>query len=77
MKKYDAVTTGYICVDLIPDFKKTELISKISNIFRPGSLIEIDGLSFNLGGVIANTGMLVGIICISTTYLKNFRIGRK
>ena len=57
MKKYDAVVAGYICIDLIPDFKKTEVISKISDIFRPGSLIEIDGLSFNLGGVVANTGL--------------------
>jgi sugar/nucleoside kinase (ribokinase family) len=57
MKKYDAVISGYICIDLIPDFKKSESKSNITDIFKPGRLIEIDGLSFCLGGVVANTGI--------------------
>jgi sugar/nucleoside kinase (ribokinase family) len=57
MKKFDAVIAGYICVDLIPDFKKTQSITSISNLFIPGKLIEIDGISFVLGGVVANTGL--------------------
>lgn len=57
MKKYDAVIAGYICVDLTPDFRKSETISSISTLFKPGKLIEIEGLSFTLGGAVANTGM--------------------
>src|SRR5665647_1682988 len=57
MKKYDAVIAGYICVDLIPDFKKNESFTSITNLLKPGKLIEIDGLSYTLGGVVANTGM--------------------
>lgn len=57
MKKYDAVISGYICIDLIPDFKKSEPSANISDIFMPGRLIEIGGLSFCLGGVVANTGL--------------------
>jgi len=57
MKKYDIVIAGYTCVDLIPDFKKTESVTSISNFFKPGKLIEIDGLSFVPGGVVANTGL--------------------
>lgn len=57
MKKYDAVISGYICVDLIPDFKKNEPATSIFEILKPGRLIEIDGLSATLGGVVANTGM--------------------
>lgn len=57
MKKYDAVIAGYICVDLIPDFKRNESFISKSNIFKPGKLIEIGGLSYTMGGVVANTGI--------------------
>ena len=57
MKKYDIAIAGYTCVDLIPDFKKTECVTSLSNLFKPGKLIEIDGINVVLGGVVANTGL--------------------
>lgn len=57
MKKYDAVIAGYICVDLIPGFNKGEEGVSLSELFRPGKLIEINGLNFLIGGVVANTGL--------------------
>ena len=57
MKKYDAVIAGYVCVDLIPEFKKNETHASITDVLKPGKLIEIDGLSSTLGGIVANTGM--------------------
>lgn len=57
MKKYDAVIAGYICVDLIPEFKENEAATGIFEILKPGRLIEINGLGGTLGGVVANTGM--------------------
>lgn len=57
MKKYDAVIAGYICVDMIPDFKKNKSFTSICSLLKPGKLIEIDGLNYTLGGVVANTGM--------------------
>lgn len=57
MKNYDIVVAGYICVDMVPDFKKNESFTSLSNLFIPGKLIEIDGMSFVLGGVVANTGL--------------------
>ncbi|MEO6707712.1 MAG: carbohydrate kinase family protein [Ginsengibacter sp.] len=57
MKKYDAVIAGYICVDLIPEFKKNRLFTSISDVLQPGKLIEIGNLNFILGGIVANTGM--------------------
>ncbi|MCX6326542.1 MAG: carbohydrate kinase family protein [Bacteroidia bacterium] len=57
MKKYDAVIAGYTCVDLIPDFKKNESFANISDLLKPGKLIEIDGLNFVLGGIVSNTGL--------------------
>jgi sugar/nucleoside kinase (ribokinase family) len=57
MKKYDAVIAGYTCVDMFPGFKKNESSESLSDLFRPGKLIEIDGLDFVLGGVVPNTGL--------------------
>lgn len=57
MKKYDAVIAGYICVDLIPNFSSYEHYSSIESVLKPGKLLEIDGLSYTLGGVVANCGM--------------------
>jgi sugar/nucleoside kinase (ribokinase family) len=57
VKKYDAVVAGYICIDLTPDFGKSKEASSISNLLKPGKLIEIGELSFTLGGAVANTGI--------------------
>jgi sugar/nucleoside kinase (ribokinase family) len=57
MKKYDVVIAGYTCVDIIPDFKKNDPIKTVVDFFKPGKLIEIEGLKFVLGGVVANTGL--------------------
>ena len=57
MKKYDVVIAGYTCVDIIPAFKKNDPIKSVVDFFKPGKLIEIEGLNFVLGGVVANTGL--------------------
>lgn len=57
MKKYDAVIAGYICIDLIPAFKKDVTVNDVYDVLRPGKLVEIDGMESTLGGVVANTGM--------------------
>ena len=50
------VIAGYTCVDLIPAFKKSESQTDLSKLFKPGKLIEIEGMDFVPGGVVANTG---------------------
>jgi sugar/nucleoside kinase (ribokinase family) len=57
MKKYDVVVAGYTCVDLTPKFNKNVSHTSIASLFRPGKLIEIDGLDISLGGVVPNTGL--------------------
>ena len=57
MKKYDAVIAGYLCVDIVPGFQKNKEETSINSLFKPGRLIEIEGLDFFLGGLVANTGM--------------------
>lgn len=56
-KQYDAVIAGYTCVDLTPDFRKDSPATEISDLLKPGKLVEIGGLGFNLGGVVPNTGL--------------------
>lgn len=56
MKKYDAVIAGYFCMDMVPRFQKKQEATNISRFLEPGKLIEIDGLDFSAGGVVANTG---------------------
>lgn len=55
--KYDAVVAGYIGVDLTPGFPHARGVVPLSDIFRPGKLVEVEGLNFSLGGVVANTGL--------------------
>ncbi|MBL7735407.1 MAG: carbohydrate kinase family protein [Chitinophagaceae bacterium] len=57
MKKYDAVIAGYLCIDLIPAFKKGVTVNDVYDVLRPGRLVEIDGMESTLGGVVANAGM--------------------
>lgn len=52
----DAVVAGYLGVDLAPGFAKTRSGS-FTELFRPGRLIETEGLHISLGGVVANTGL--------------------
>jgi sugar/nucleoside kinase (ribokinase family) len=59
MKKFDVVVSGYTCVDMIPDFKRTKSHTDLSNLLIPGKLTEIDGINFVLGGVVPNTGLAI------------------
>ncbi len=57
MKKYDAFVAGYTCIDMIPDFIIDQTSGSISDLLRPGKLIEIGRLNFVLGGAVPNTGL--------------------
>ncbi len=57
MSKYDAVIAGYLCVDMIPQFKPGEGFGNIAEVLKPGRLIEVDGMDVTLGGVVGNTGL--------------------
>jgi len=55
-RSIDAVVAGYLGVDIAPGFAKRESVT-LAELFRPGRLIETEGLHFSLGGVVANTGL--------------------
>lgn len=53
----DAVVAGYLGVDLTPGFSSSRPVVPFGELFRPGKLIETEGLGLSLGGVVANTGL--------------------
>lgn len=53
----DAVVAGYLGVDLTPGFGAARRVVPFAELFRPGKLIETEGLHISLGGVVANTGL--------------------
>ena len=53
----DAVVAGYLGVDIAPGFPAGRPAMPAAELFRPGKLIETEGLVFSLGGVVANTGL--------------------
>lgn len=56
-KTLDAVVAGYLGVDLTPGFSPSRAVGSFAELFRPGKLIETEGLAISLGGVVANTGL--------------------
>ena len=55
--RLDAVVAGYLGVDIAPGFPAGRPAVAAAELFRPGQLIETEGLTFSLGGVVANTGL--------------------
>lgn len=53
----DAVVAGYLGLDLTPGFGARRTAVSFAELFRPGKLIETEGLHVSLGGVVANTGL--------------------
>lgn len=56
-RKYDAVIAGYLGADLAPGFLRSRAIRPLSELLRPGKLLQVKGLSISLGGVVPNTGL--------------------
>lgn len=55
-ERSDVVVAGYLGVDLTPRFRADDTRA-FTALFRPGRLIEMDGLDLSLGGAVANTGL--------------------
>lgn len=53
----DAVVAGYLGLDLTPGFNAARAAVPFAELFRPGKLVETEGLTVSLGGVVANTGL--------------------
>ena len=55
MKNYDIVAAGLICLDISPAFESGQP-QDFGTIFRPGKLINMDGVTISTGGAVSNTG---------------------
>jgi len=60
----DVIVAGHICLDIIPDWR----IGSIKTII-PGHILEMSGLKLSTGGAVANTGITLKKLGISTTLL--------
>jgi len=60
----DIIVAGHICLDIIPDWR----IGGIKTII-PGHILEMSGLKLSTGGAVANTGITLKKLGISTTLL--------
>jgi sugar/nucleoside kinase (ribokinase family) len=60
----DIVVAGHICLDIIPDWR----IGSIKTII-PGHILEMSGLKLSTGGAVANTGIALKRLGISTALL--------
>ncbi len=60
----DIVVAGHICLDIIPDWR----VGSIETII-PGHVLEMSGLKLSTGGAVANTGITLKKLGISTTLL--------
>ncbi len=60
----DIIVAGHICLDIIPDWR----IGGIKTII-PGHILEMSGLKLSTGGAVANTGITLKKLGVSTTLL--------
>jgi len=53
--KYDIVAAGHICLDVCPAFEAGQA-QDIGMLFRPGKIINMNGITVSAGGPVSNTG---------------------
>jgi sugar/nucleoside kinase (ribokinase family) len=54
-KSYDVMVAGHLCIDIIPLFPNSES-KNISDIMRPGKLVNVGDAKISTGGPVSNTG---------------------
>ncbi len=54
--QYDITVAGHICLDIIPQIPDTG-IREISELFKPGKLINVKAAKISTGGPVSNTGI--------------------
>ncbi len=54
---FDVVVAGHLCLDLFPRFETAITSGRIAELLRPGTLVNMGGMSFGTGGAVSNTGI--------------------
>ncbi len=50
------ITAGHICLDIQPDLSSVPA-GQFTRLLQPGAMVKADGLTFTVGGSVANTGL--------------------
>ena len=56
-KQYDVMAAGHLCLDIIPRFTDTGA-KEITDVMRPGKLVNVEAATVSTGGPVSNTGRL-------------------
>jgi len=64
----DMVVAGHLCLDMFPAFP-TGLSGGVSDILRPGSLIEMEDIRFSTGGAVSNTGIAMRMFGLRVAFM--------
>lgn len=72
VKKYDITVAGHICLDIIPQFPDTG-IREISELFKPGKLINVNAAKISTGGPVSNTGIATKKLGLNVAFMS--RVG--
>lgn len=63
-----AIAAGHICLDITPVFPEGRS-AKLSEILRPGKLLEMKGCDIHTGGAVANTGLAMKILGVDVSLM--------
>lgn len=71
-KKYDITVAGHICLDIIPQIPDTG-VKEISELFKPGKLINVNAAKISTGGPVSNTGIALKKLGLTVAFMS--RVG--
>ncbi len=68
MKQSRIVVAGHLCLDMTPRFSGAP-VAGISEILRPGKLVDMDQIVFSTGGTVSNTGIALRVFGCDVDYV--------
>lgn len=66
----EIIAAGHICLDIMPKFENVTT-ADLDEIFIPGRLINMNGIAFNAGGAVANTGFAMSKLGLNVMPIGN------
>ena len=72
-KKYDVTVAGHICLDIIPNIPDSG-VTEISELFKPGKLIQVSEAKISTGGPVSNIGIALKKLGLNVAFMS--RVGK-
>jgi sugar/nucleoside kinase (ribokinase family) len=60
-RDFDVVAAGHLCLDMYPRFETAIASGRIAELLRPGTLVNMGGMTFATGGAASNVGIAMKI----------------